>query len=103
MKQIYLQTKNKFLELLLKRFKDKSAFCRIKVMKVFTKLTEENLVPRHMYMALFTEVIGRLKDTAVQVRKTALRLYQQMVCIYALIFNVDVTKGAKFLTMEQVL
>ena len=44
-------------------------------MKVFTKLTEENLVPRCMYMDLFSAVIGRLKDTAVQVRKTALRLY----------------------------
>jgi hypothetical protein len=68
--------KHKFLDLLLKRFIDKSAFCRIKAMKVFTKLTEENLVPRYMYMDIFSEVIGRLKDTAVQVRKTALRLYQ---------------------------
>lgn len=25
-----------------------------------------------------------------------------MVCIYALIFDVDVTKGAKFLSMEEV-
>ena len=72
-------------------------------MKVFTKLTEENLVPRHMYMELFTAVIGRLKDTTVNVRRQALRLYQQMVCIYALIFDVDVTKGAKFLSMEEVL
>ena len=38
-------------------------------MKVFTKLTEENLVPRHMYMELFQSVIGRLKDTAVAVRR----------------------------------
>lgn len=72
-------------------------------MKVFTKLTEENLVPRHMYMELFQNVIGRLKDTTVAVRRQALRLYQQMVCIYALIFDIDVTKGAKFLSMEEVL
>ena len=72
---IYQQTKSKFLELLIKRFYDKSAFCRIKVMKVFTKLTEENLVPSYNYMELFQQVIGRLKDVAVQVRKTALRLY----------------------------
>ena len=56
-----------------------------------------------MYMELFTAVIGRLKDTTVNVRRQALRLYQQMVCIYALIFDVDVTKGAKFLSMEEVL
>lgn len=61
------------------------------------------MVPRHMYMELFTAVIGRLKDTTVNVRRQALRLYQQMVCIYALIFDVDVTKGAKFLSMEEVL
>lgn len=35
-------------------------------------------------------------------RRQAIRLYQQMVCIYALIFDVDVTKGAKFLSMEEV-
>lgn len=45
-------------------------------MKVFTKLTVENLVPRHMYMDLFTAVIGRLKDTTTNVRRQALRLYQ---------------------------
>ena len=65
----------KFLELLLKRFHDKSAFCRSKVMKVFTKLTAENLVPQWMYMELFKAVTERLRDTAVQVRKTALRLF----------------------------
>lgn len=69
-------------------------------MKVFTRLTEENLVPSYNYMELFQSVIGRLKDVAVQVRKTALRLYQQLICIYALIFRVDVAKGDKFPSME---
>ena len=44
-------------------------------MKVFTKLTAENLVPQWMYMELFKAVTERLRDTAVQVRKTALRLF----------------------------
>jgi adenine-specific DNA methylase len=61
----YEQTKMKFFELLLKRFHDKSAFCRIKIMKVFTKLISENLVPQHLYIELLRSVIGRLKDTAV--------------------------------------
>ena len=74
-RQIYQQTKHKFLELLLKRFHDKSSFCRVRVMKVFIKLTEENLVPRNMYMELFQAVIGRLKDTTVAVRRQSLRLY----------------------------
>jgi hypothetical protein len=43
--RIYAQTKSKFLELLMKRFMDKSAFCRKEVIKAFTRLTEENLVP----------------------------------------------------------
>ena len=74
-RQIYQQTKHKFLELLLKRFHDKSSYCRNKVIKVFTKLTEENLVPRHMYMDLFQAVIGRLKDATTTVRRQALKLY----------------------------
>jgi hypothetical protein len=44
-------------------------------MKVFVKLTEENLVPRHMYLNLFTNVIGRFKDLTVFVRKGALKLF----------------------------
>ena len=73
--KIFQQTKTKFLELLMKRFMDKSSYCRIKVMKVFVKLTEENLVPRHMYLTLFSNVISRFKDQTVLVRKMALKLF----------------------------
>jgi hypothetical protein len=45
-------------------------------MKVFVKLTEENLVPRHMYLDLFANIIGRFKDLTVFVRKGALKLFQ---------------------------
>lgn len=74
--RIFAQTKIKFLELLIKRFLDKSSYCRVKVMKVFVKLTEENLVPRHMYLTLFSQVIGRFKDQTVLVRKGSLKLFQ---------------------------
>lgn len=60
-------------------------------MKVFSKLTEENVVPRQMYMDIFMAVLARLRDTAVNVRRQALRLFQQMVCIYALFFDVNVS------------
>ena len=45
-------------------------------MKVFVKLTEENLVPPHMYPELFVQVIGRFKDHTALVRKGALKLFQ---------------------------
>ena len=51
-KRIYHQTKQNFLELLLKRFHDKSSYCRKKIIKVFLKLTEENHMPRDMYIPL---------------------------------------------------
>lgn len=41
----YQKTRDKFVELLLKRFNDKSSFCRSKAMKVFMKLLEANVVP----------------------------------------------------------
>ena len=75
-KQIFFQTKIKFIELLLKRFMDKSSYCRVKVIKIFIKLTEENLVPRNLYLDLFKNVIGRFKDQTVMVRKNALLLFQ---------------------------
>ena len=101
-RQIFEQTKLKFLMILLKRFQDKSAFCRVKVMKVFAKLIEANLVPRHMYMELFQAVLGRLRDFAVAVRRQAVRLFQQMVQVYAYIFNV-VDTDATFPSMEAVM
>ena len=95
--RIFAMTKIKFLELLIKRFLDKSSYCRVKVMKVFVKLTEENLVPRHMYLNLFSNVIGRFKDQTVLVRKGSLKLFQQMFIIFGLIFNVEVREGERFL------
>jgi hypothetical protein len=89
--QNYAKTKEKFIEMLLKRFQDKSAFCRTKVIKVFLKLTEESMVPKEFEMELFANVINRLKDTAIYVRKGALRLFQQMVVIFGVKFAVDRT------------
>ena len=66
-------------------------------MKVFIKLTEENLVPRHMYLELFSNVIGRFKDQTVLVRKGSLKLFQQMFIIFGLIFNVNIRDGERFL------
>lgn len=60
--RICAQTKIKFIELLMKRLLDKSSYCRVKVLKIFYKLTEENLIPKHMYLSLLSEVIGRFKD-----------------------------------------
>lgn len=59
---VYNTTKEKFMELLFKRFHDKSAYCRAKVIKVFLKLTEANVVPRYKYFELLKCVIGRLRD-----------------------------------------
>lgn len=51
--KVYNKTKEKFLALLNKRFFDKSALCRAKVIKVFIKLTEVKVVPDHTYQELF--------------------------------------------------
>jgi hypothetical protein len=100
---VYNSTKEKFLELLYKRFHDKSAYCRAKVCKVFIKLTEANVVPRLHYLTLFKCVIGRLHDQTTNVRKNALRLFAQMTVIYGMIFSVDLKKGKKFLRKEQIM
>jgi len=99
---VYNSTKEKFLDLLYKRFQDKSAYCRAKVCKVFIKLTEANVVPRHHYFPLLKGVIGRLHDCTTNVRKNALKLFAQMVVIYGMIFNVDLKKGRKFLQKEEI-
>lgn len=99
-RMIYHQTKEKFFELLLKRFLDKSSFCRSKVIKVFVKLSEENLVPRDRYLELFANVVGRFQDVTVLTRKNALKLFDQLVQIFAIIFNVDRTNNETFLNLE---
>jgi len=98
-KKTYYQMKQKFLQLLMERFHDKSSFCRKKVITVFIKLTEENVVSRDLYMVLFKHVIGRFRDQTMLVRRYALRLYRQLMEIFGLIFNIDVKTGEKFLKM----
>ena len=85
------------MELLFKRFHDKSAYCRAKVIKVFLKLTEANVVPRYKYFELLKCVIGRLRDQTTNVRKNALKLFAQMIVIYGMIFNVDLRHGKQFM------
>ena len=103
MLKIYEQTKIKFFELLMKRFLDKSSFCRVKVIKVFTKLISDNMIPQWLYIDLLKAVIGRLKDTTVQVRKTALRIFQDLMIVCGWIFGVDMRQGQKFQSMQVVL
>lgn len=100
-RNVYNQTSRMFLELLMKRFHDKSSYCRVKVMKVFTKLIVENLVPQWMFMEVFAMVIGRLKDATVQVRKCALRLTRDMICVCGYLFSVNVKQGQKFLAKRE--
>jgi hypothetical protein len=90
------------LELLYKRFHDKSAYCRSKVCKVFIKLTEANVIPRYHYFPLLKCVIGRLHDCTTNTRKNALKLFAQMVVIYGMIFNVDLKKGNRFMQREDI-
>jgi hypothetical protein len=71
----YNNTKDKFLDLLIKRFYDKSSHCRSKVLKVFMKLTEANVIPRCKYNEILNCVVGRLKDQTSNVRKNALKLF----------------------------
>ena len=101
-KTVCYQTKLKFFELLLKRFLDKSSFCRVKVIKVFMKLTEDNLVPRELYLELFNNVVGRFQDATILVRKNAVKLFDQLVQIFGIIFNVDQKAGEKFLNISQI-
>jgi hypothetical protein len=69
---------------------------------VFIKLTEANVVPRHHYFNLLKCVIGRLHDQTTNVRKNALKLFAQMVVIYGLIFSVDLKRGRRFMTKEDI-
>lgn len=80
----------------MKRFYDKSSFCRTKVLKVFSKMISENLIPQWLYIDLLKAVIGRLKDVTVQVRKSALKIFQDLIIVCGWIFGVDMSKGEKF-------
>ena len=61
------------------------------------------MVPRHKYFDLLKGVIGRLHDCTTNVRKNALKLFSQMVVIYGMIFNVDLKKGRKFGSKEDII
>lgn len=88
------------MELLIKRFYDKSAFCRAKVIKVFMKLTEANVIPTFRYSKLLECVVGRLKDQTTNVRKNALKLFQQMIQLFGIIYNVNPKDHQSFMTLD---
>jgi len=46
---MYNQTKDKFIELIIKRFYDRSSYCRAKALKAIRKLIEANVVPKEKY------------------------------------------------------
>ena len=94
--EVYYQTKLQFFDILLRRFLDKSSFCRGKIIKTFSKLTEENIVPRHLYIDLFAAVVGRLKDQSVNCRKNALKLLQQLVYLFSIFYGVKAGENEKF-------
>ena len=73
------------------------------MIKVFTKLSEANIIPRYRYFELLKAVIGRLRDQTTMVRKNALKLFAQLLVIYAMIFNVNIKEGQKFMKIEDIL
>jgi len=86
-KATYEKTKEKFLDILCKRFQDKSAYCRTKTIKVFTKLIENNVIPRWRYVTIFRLVASRIKDVTALVRKKALKLVPIIIGVFAHIFT----------------
>ena len=87
----------------MRRFFDKSSFCRAKALKVFRKLIEANTIPRFKYQELLQRTVDRLRDQTTNVRKHALKLFAQIIQVYGLIFNADIKKGSQFQTLDQVL
>ena len=88
--------------MLLQRFNDKSSFCRRKVIKVFLKLTEENHVPRPLYVRLFVCVIRRIKDQTTMVRKAAMHLFRQILQIFVVAYGIDIDSGERFQDISEV-
>ena len=59
-------------------------------------------MPRDRYLELFAHVVGRFQDVTVLVRKNALKLFDQLVQIFGIIFNVDRNRNETFLHLDQV-
>lgn len=51
-------------------------------------------------MDLFREVLARLKDCTMSVRKFALRLCRDMLIVCGWIFKVDIKQGDKFMSLQ---
>ena len=73
------------------------------MIKTFSKLTEGNFVPRHLYLELFAAVVSRLRDQTVYVRKLALKLLQQLVYVFSILHGVKAGENEQFPGKERVL
>ena len=82
----------------MKRFYDKSVYCRANAIKACAKLVmdERNILERAWYRELLKLTFGRMKDESANVRKNALQLFAHIIDKYAQMFNTQ-----QFLTLAE--
>jgi len=61
----------------------------------------ENLIPKPMYLPILSEIIERFQDVTAQVRRWAMKLFQNMLMVFAYFFNVKSDQGDLFLDKDQ--
>jgi|LauGreDrversion4_2_1035121.scaffolds.fasta_scaffold221871_3 hypothetical protein len=71
-----------FLYLIHRRFYDKISHVRVKAMKKFIKIVindDITLEPFTFFLDLLADAASRMRDTAANVRKNALRLFSAII------------------------
>lgn len=101
---VFQKTKDKFLDLLIHRFNDKSSFCRSKAIKAIMKLLQLNVLAddtvRHL--EILGATVNRLRDQTANVRKNALRLYNTIIYVFGIKYQVDIKTGKGFCSLEEI-
>ena len=74
-----LRAKQGFLDLLVERVHDTSAFTRARVLQTWSSMAEKKAVPLSHWLVVADLAIGRLNDKAALVRKAAMNLLATML------------------------
>ncbi|CAI2367540.1 unnamed protein product [Moneuplotes crassus] len=98
----YQKTKEKLLKILLRRVFDKTSFVRKEVLNCFKLMVVKNNIEPYFYSELIAMNLGRMKDQSINVRKAAMSLFEEIIKIKAIFYEINEKDGVGFDNIKKI-
>lgn len=98
----YQKTKEKLLKILLRRVYDRTSWVRKEVLNCFKLMVVKNNIEPYFYSELIAVNLGRMKDCSTNVRKAAMSLFEEIIKIKAIFYEINEKEGAGFESVKKI-